>query len=93
MIGLHTNTPALLTMARVALFQLPAGFTAGVRTAMAQFEQLLTNRHFLLMLLETFESQKTFSGRDRWVRGEDVTLLLSGLPGPASADPGPMQQS
>ena len=48
-----------------SVLQLPVGFTVGMKTAMAQFEQLLTNRNFLLMLLEALESQKTFSSRDR----------------------------
>ena len=58
----------LLSDHAVSLLQLPVGFSVGVKTAMAQFEQLLTNRNFLLMLLEALESQKTFSSRDRWVR-------------------------
>lgn len=33
--------------------------------AMMQFEQLICNKHFLLTFIETLESQKTFSIRDK----------------------------
>ncbi|KAF0305002.1 Plexin-B [Amphibalanus amphitrite] len=55
---------------------LPVGFTVGVKTAMAQFEQLLTNRNFLLMLLEALESQKTFSSRDSVSVASLLTAVL-----------------
>lgn len=34
-------------------------------TAMMQFEELINNKHFLLSFIETLESQKTFSIRDK----------------------------
>jgi Plexin cytoplasmic RasGAP domain len=33
--------------------------------AMMQFEQLICNKHFLLTFIETLESQKSFSIRDK----------------------------
>ena len=42
----------------------PGGVEGG---AMVQFEQLLTNRHFLLAFVDTLENQKTFNIRDKWV--------------------------
>jgi len=55
---------------------LPAGFTVGMRTAMAQFEQLLSNKNFLLMLIEALESQKTFSNRDSVSVASLLTAVL-----------------
>jgi plexin A len=34
-------------------------------TAMIQFEQLINNKNFILVFIETLESQKTFNIRDK----------------------------
>ncbi|XP_066956195.1 plexin-B-like isoform X2 [Macrobrachium rosenbergii] len=41
------------------------GCRPAMESAMIQFEQLLTNRYFLLALIETLEAQKTFNIRDK----------------------------
>ncbi|CAL4079642.1 unnamed protein product [Meganyctiphanes norvegica] len=41
------------------------GCRQGMDAAMIQFEQLLTNRYFLLSLINTLEHQKTFNIRDK----------------------------
>ncbi|KAG7169366.1 Plexin-B-like 2, partial [Homarus americanus] len=40
------------------------GCRPAMDSAMIQFEQLITNRYFLLALIETLEAQKTFNIRD-----------------------------
>ncbi|XP_071548582.1 plexin-B-like isoform X2 [Panulirus ornatus] len=41
------------------------GCRPAMDSAMIQFEQLITNRYFLLALIETLEAQKTFNIRDK----------------------------
>lgn len=36
-------------------------------TAMLQFEQLINNKHFVLIFIEILESQKSFNIRDKYV--------------------------
>lgn len=42
-----------------------AGSTTNYDAAMMQFEQLINNKHFVLSFIDTLESQKTFSIRDK----------------------------
>ncbi|VVC42163.1 Sema domain,IPT domain,Immunoglobulin E-set,Immunoglobulin-like fold,Plexin repeat,WD40/YVTN [Cinara cedri] len=42
-----------------------AGSTTNYDAAMLQFEQLINNKHFVLSFIDTLESQKTFSIRDK----------------------------
>ena len=41
---------------------------------MMQFEQLICNKHFLLTFIETLESQRSFSIRDKYVHHSDESL-------------------
>ena len=57
-------------------YQMSTCRTPGESQAMVQFEQLISNRYFLLAFIETLECQKSFNIRDKYVLGGLLHLWL-----------------
>ncbi|XP_047736216.1 plexin-B isoform X3 [Hyalella azteca] len=55
-----------------------SGGRSNYDVAMLQLEQLIANKHFLVVLVEALEAQKTFSIRDKVNVGSLLTVLLMG---------------
>ncbi|KAF2368829.1 IPT domain [Trinorchestia longiramus] len=55
-----------------------SGGRSNYDVAMLQLEQLIANKHFLVVLVDTLEAQKTFSIRDKVNVGSLLTVLLMG---------------
>uniref|UniRef100_A0A6A7FXH8 Plexin-B-like n=5 Tax=Hirondellea gigas TaxID=1518452 RepID=A0A6A7FXH8_9CRUS len=59
-------------------YQMSTCRTAGESNAMVQFEQLISNRYFLLAFIETLEAQKTFNIRDKVNVASLLVVVLTG---------------